>query len=172
MLAPPTLVAPVPAPAIYADYPPPVWPEEEYDFGDETIVCDQPTVHKHNSFHPDSNWAGPAVGLAAGAHVLNRLPPLLASITPQESTLSIEGKCPPTLISRKYCDQFIPDFRSFQAAVSVNPFYLGEPRHIRLRNSSGSVTNRVMKAPPPGTPTSEKWYAIASGKEVGIFLSW
>jgi len=67
---------------------------------------------------------------------------------------------------------FVLDFVSIKCEIAADPFYLGEPHHIRLRNSKGSTLNREMKAPTPGTPTPEKWYAVICGAEVGIFLSW
>ena len=59
-----------------------------------------------------------------------------------------------------------------QEAILADPFYLGEPHHIRLRNSKGNTDHQIMHAPAPGTPTTRKWYAIARGSQVGIFLSW
>ena len=76
----------------------------------------------------------------------------------------------PTSVKQR--DDFVPDILLIKGAILTNPFYLGEPRHIFLRNSRGLTDLRVMKVPAPDAPTPEKWYAVACGTQVGIFLSW
>lgn len=77
-----------------------------------------------------------------------------------------------TSINNHNTHALVTDLSYIKEAILANPFYLGEPRHIGLHNSKGSTEHRIMRTPTPGAPTPEKWYAIACGSQVGIFLSW
>jgi len=170
---PPLLTSKSPSePMIHVRCPPSAWVEVPSDSDDEAVACVQPLTYGHNSPRPVGNPAGLTAKLTAEVNVLRDLPPLLTHITLEESALSPDGKCLSASISRKDSRTIDLDFRLFKDAILADPFYLGEPRHIRLRNSKGSVTKRVMSTPTPGAPTPERWYAVACGTEVGIFLSW
>ncbi|KAF9777604.1 hypothetical protein BJ322DRAFT_1114903 [Thelephora terrestris] len=66
----------------------------------------------------------------------------------------------------------LSDFIGLKRVIEANPYYLREPYHINVRNSQGSLKNRRIKRPPPGSPTPEKWFAVARGSELGVFLDW
>lgn len=145
---------------------PSAWIEAESDSDDDAVVPTQHPTVGHDSLPP--MVPGPAVV----PPVVNTLPLVLSQITPEESLLPLNGACLTLAIIRKRCNLFFPDFQSIRNAILANPFYLGEPSHIRLRNANGDETHRKMKAPSQGTSSPDKWYAIVCGTQVGIFLSW
>ena len=105
-------------------------------------------------------------------HTPNTLPLVLAQIQHEESKLPLSGMF---LVTLSPCDTTtlsIPDFVALKHAIEADPFYLGEPHHISVRNSRGPLHNWRMKKPSSGSPTPGKWFAVAKGSEVGVFLDW
>ncbi|KAF9778374.1 hypothetical protein BJ322DRAFT_1025088 [Thelephora terrestris] len=96
----------------------------------------------------------PPSGPRVEDHAPTTLHPVLAEIQHDESKLPLS------------------DFIGLKRVIEANPYYLREPYHINVRNSQGSLKNRRMKRPPPGSPTPEKWFAVARGSELGVFLDW
>jgi len=163
----------LPGPTTRTKHLPPTWLEVQSGSDDEVVVCTQSPAEGHNS--PPSTHGSPVcqtAELGAEAGFPDTLPVVLAEITLDDSTLSRSGMCVIVSTGRKTRDALVLDFESIKRAILANPFYLGEPRHICLRNSKGKTTHRVMRTPPHGSPTPPKWYAVACGSQVGVFLSW
>lgn len=178
---PPSRVLPVSPPMIasrslpshltHAKPLPSTWIEAESDSDDEDIASTQPPTMGCDMLPPTDDSVDRTPEPAA-VHAPNTLPPILAQITPDESRLPRNGMCLTLPIIRKCRDPFFPEFWSIRASILANPYYLGEPCHIYLRNSKGDTSNRKMKSPRQGISPADKWYAISSGTRVGIFLSW
>ena len=101
------------------------------------------------------------------------LPRLLAEIRPEDSMLSIDGSF--SSYSWRRTDSLVLDIVMLKRRITADPFYLGEPRHITLRNPRGSVRRRKMATPYADTKTrkaKDKWIAVSCGTEVGVFPTW
>ncbi|KAF9793432.1 hypothetical protein BJ322DRAFT_1016940 [Thelephora terrestris] len=131
-------------PIAYDNLSHPTWMELFPDVKDD-IFYTSPSATSHHL---------PPSGPRVEDHAPTTLHPVLAEIQHDESRLPLS------------------DFIGLKRVIEANPYYLGEPYHINVRNSQGSLKNRRMKRPPPGSPTPEKWFAVARGSELGVFLDW
>ena len=100
------------------------------------------------------------------------LPPVLFEIQPQDSSWPSKGTHFITFLSQQLMWSPLPVFDLLKHTITFNPLFLGNPEHVHLCNSSGSITHRKVKTPPFGTASPDKWYAVTCGTTVGIFLSW
>lgn len=91
----------LPAPATYVRHPHSAGNEAQSNSDDETAGSVRSLVYGRDLSEPPSNSADPTAELTAEIRVLDDLPPLLAQITPEESSLSLDGKHLVTSISRK-----------------------------------------------------------------------
>ena len=107
----------------------------------------------------------------ASRPVINRLPHVLASIRPDESLWAPDGIFP-LHQSINILTGLTSVLELLKHAISENPFFLGKLEHIRVRNSSGSTAHLRVVAPPRNSPPPKRWYVVACGTKVGIFLSW
>ena len=64
------------------------------------------------------------------------------------------------------------DFNALKNRIAADPLYFGEPHHIRLRNPGHFAVNRKIHLPPKNVVAPDKWYAVACGTRVGVFLTW
>ena len=71
-----------------------------------------------------------------------------------------------------YTESLLLAFYELRRRIAADPFYLGEPDQISLRNPTGSVAKRRMQTPPSNTSAPGKWYAVSRGEGVGVFLDW
>ena len=102
---------------------------------------------------------------------LATLPHVLATIGSEDSQWTPDGTFPLHQSINILITQ-TSVLESLKLAMAEDPFFLGNPEHIFLRNSSGSTANRRVVTPSRNSPPPKKWYVVTCGTKVGIFLSW
>ena len=139
------------------------------DSDDETIVSVLPPPEGRNPpTHVDGRVHDQSV-LTPAPH----LPRSLAEIQPEDSILPIDGSF--SSYSWRRTNPLAPDVLMLKRRIAVDPFYLGEPQHITLRNPRGSAGRWKMATPYADTKTrkaKDKWIAVSCGTEVGVFPTW
>ena len=98
-------------------------------------------------------------------------PSVLAEIRPEESHWTPAGTLP-ILQPFDILITLMSVLEWLKHAIAEDPFFLGNPEHIQLRNSSGNTSHRKVVTPPRNSPPPKSWYVVMCGTKVGIFLSW